>query len=150
MLVCESQFDLMKLRIFLVYTESSTMRIGEAGFEQLANVVSFRVADTFFPRKKCIFLPRGDVVKTLLMTKIEISMLYFTPNSLHTLQRINVLKKQNINFLPVAILTLARRVSLHLISQKSGIRLHHVCRGWSTRSLEFRNIFKVRKNEFQV
>ena len=30
----------MKLTMFLVYTEPSTMRIGEAGFEQLANMVS--------------------------------------------------------------------------------------------------------------
>ena len=49
--VCESQFDLiissagMKQRMFLVYTEPSTMRIGEAGFEQLANLVSFRAPD---------------------------------------------------------------------------------------------------------
>ena len=41
--------------MFLVYTEPSTMTIGEAGFEQLANVNSFRVADA-------IFLLRGDAV----------------------------------------------------------------------------------------
>ena len=42
------------------------MRIGEAGFEQLAKVVNCRVADTIFPRKKkCIFLPREDVVQNV-------------------------------------------------------------------------------------
>ena len=55
----------MKLRMFLIYTKPSTMRMGEAGFEQLANVVRFRIADTFFPRKKCIFLSRGDVVQNV-------------------------------------------------------------------------------------
>ena len=58
--VCKSQFDVINIFCWdetknvsgTVYTEPSTMRIGEAGFEQLANVVSFRVADTSFPRKK--------------------------------------------------------------------------------------------------
>ena len=54
------------LRMFLVYTETSTMRIGEAGFEQLANMVSIRAPD-FVPLtqqslEKCIFLPQGNVV----------------------------------------------------------------------------------------
>ena len=53
--------------MFLVYTEPSTMRIGEAGFEQLANVVSFCAPDfvplTQFSLEKCIFLPQGDVVQ---------------------------------------------------------------------------------------
>ena len=54
--------------MFLVYTEPSTMRIGEAGFEQLANVVSFlcpwlRAPDTIFSRK--IFRPQGDVVQNV-------------------------------------------------------------------------------------
>ena len=58
----------MKLRMFLVYTEPSTMRIG-AGFGQLANVVSFRAPDfvplTQFSLEKCIFLPQGDVVQNV-------------------------------------------------------------------------------------
>ena len=45
------------------------MRIGEAGFEQLANMVSFRAPDfvplTQFSFEKCIFLPRGDVVQNV-------------------------------------------------------------------------------------
>ena len=46
------------------------MRIGEAVFEQLANVVSFRVADTILPRKKCIFFCHGEMLfKTLLVAK---------------------------------------------------------------------------------
>ena len=99
----------MKLKMFLVYIEPSTMRIGEAGFEQLANVVSFRASD-FVPLtqcslEKCIFLPQGDVVQNATYgEKIEISMLCFSSNSLLTLHCINVLKRQNIDFLPVAIL----------------------------------------------
>ena len=54
----------MKLRMFLVYTEPSTMRIDEAGFEQLANMVSFRAPDTIFPRK-LYFLPQEDVVQNV-------------------------------------------------------------------------------------
>ena len=51
--------------MFLVYTEPSTMRIGEAGFEQkLANMVSFHAPGTIFFRK-CIFLPQGDVVQNV-------------------------------------------------------------------------------------
>ena len=90
----------MKLRMFLVYTESSTMRIGEAGFEQLANMVSFRALDfvplTQFSLEKCIFLLQRDVVQnvTLICRKIEISLFYFSPNSLLTRHRINVLKKE--------------------------------------------------------
>ena len=55
--VCEDQFDLIniffwyKQRMVLVYTEPSTIRIGEAGFEQLANVFSFRVPNAVLPRK---------------------------------------------------------------------------------------------------
>ena len=41
------------------------MRISEAGFEQLANVISFHVADTIFPRKKMFFLPQGDDVRNM-------------------------------------------------------------------------------------
>ena len=70
----------MKLRMFLVHTEPSTMRIGEAGFEQLANMVSFRAPDfvplTQFSLEKCIFLPQGDVVQNdTYAEKIEISKL---------------------------------------------------------------------------
>ena len=48
----------MKQRVFLVYTEPST-RIGEAGFEQFSNVISFCVDDAIFPRMS-FFLPQGD------------------------------------------------------------------------------------------
>ena len=55
------------LRMFLVYTEPSTMRIAEAEFEQLAIMVSFRAAEalTQFSLEKCIFLPQGDVVQNV-------------------------------------------------------------------------------------
>ena len=47
----------------------STMRIGEARFEHLANVVSFRAPDFVpliqFSLEKCIFLPQGDVVQNV-------------------------------------------------------------------------------------
>ena len=53
----------MKLRMFLVYTEPSTMRISETGFEQLANVVSFRALDfvplTQFSLEKMYFSATG-------------------------------------------------------------------------------------------
>ena len=83
----------MKLRVFLVYTEPSTMRIGEAGFDQISkhgqfSCPWFRAPDTIFCRKT-YFSATG----TLLCRKIEISMLYFSPNSLLTLHRTNVLKK---------------------------------------------------------
>ena len=59
----------MKLRMFLVYSEPFTVRIGEAGFEQLANMISFRAPDfvplTQFSLEKCIFLPHGDVVQNV-------------------------------------------------------------------------------------
>ena len=45
------------------------MRIGEAGFEQLANMVSFHAPDfvplTQFSLEKCIFLSQGDVVQNV-------------------------------------------------------------------------------------
>ena len=71
----------MKLRMFMKYTEPSTMRIGEAVFEQLANVVSFRVADTIFLEKKYFSATGRCCSKRYLWRKIEISMLYFSPNS---------------------------------------------------------------------
>ena len=87
----------MKLRMFLVYTEPSTMRIGEAEFKQLSNMVSFRapffVPDTVFPRKIYFSATGRCCSKGYLCRKIEISMLYFSPNSLLTLHCINVLKR---------------------------------------------------------
>lgn len=41
----------MQQRMFLVYTETLTMTIGDEGFEQLANVINFRVIGGIFPRK---------------------------------------------------------------------------------------------------
>ena len=59
------------------------MRIGEAGFEQLANVVSFRAPDfvplTQFSLEKCIFLPQEDLFKTLLMAKNRDKYALFLP-----------------------------------------------------------------------
>ena len=111
----------MKLGMFLVYTEPSTMRIGDAGFDQLANVVSFCDPDfvplTQFSLEKCIFLPHGDVVQNVTYgKKIEISMLYFPPNSLLTRHRINVLKKAKHRLLTCRNPG-TRRVLLHLISE---------------------------------
>ena len=106
----------MKPRMFLVCTEPSTMRIGEAGFEQLANVVSFHAPDTIFPQKMYFFCHREMLFKTLLMAKIEISMFYFPINSLPTLSRINVLKKAKHRLLTCRHPG-TRRVSLHLISE---------------------------------
>ena len=50
----------MKQRVFLVYTEPSTMRIGEAGFEQFSNFISFSCRWCNIPSEKVFFLPRGD------------------------------------------------------------------------------------------
>ena len=59
------------------------MRIGEAGFEQLANVVSFRAPDfvplTQFSLENCIFLPQGDVVQNLLVAKNRDKNALFLP-----------------------------------------------------------------------
>ena len=63
----------MKLSMFPVYTEPSTMRIGEAEFEKLANVVSFHAPDfvplTQFSLEKCIFCHRDMLFKTLIRAK---------------------------------------------------------------------------------
>ena len=59
----------MKQRVFLVYTEPSTMRNGEAGFEQLANVISVRVANAIFPRRMYFFCHGEMLVKSLPMAK---------------------------------------------------------------------------------
>ena len=109
------------LRMFLVYTEPSTMRIGEAGFEQLAKMVSFRAPDfvslTQFSLEKMYFSAAGRCYsKRYLCRKVEISMLYFSPNSLLTLHRINVLKKAKHRLLTCRHPG-TRRVPLHLISE---------------------------------
>ena len=131
----------MKLRMFLVYTEPSTMRIGEAGFEQLAKVVSFRAPDfmplTEFSLEKCIFLPQGDLFKRYLWRKIEISMLYFSPNSLLTLHRINVLEKVKHRLLTCRHPG-KRRVSLHLISE---VRISVASRMQRVNTALFKTIF---------
>ena len=87
--VCESQFDWsiasagMKLRMFLEYTEPATMRIGEAGFEQLANVVSFRTLISCpwhnFPLKNVFFCHREMSFKTLLIAKNRDKYALFLP-----------------------------------------------------------------------
>ena len=105
--------------MFLVYTEPSRMRIGEAGFEQLANLVSFR-APSFVPltqvSKMCFSATGRCCSKRYLWRKIEISMLCFSPNSLPTLHRINVLQKAKHRLLTCRHPG-TRRVSLHLISE---------------------------------
>ena len=53
----------------------------------------------------------------LICGKIEISILYFSPNSLLTLHCINVLKKTNHRLLACRHPTGTRRVSLYLISE---------------------------------
>ena len=80
----------MKQRVFLVYTKPFTMRIGEAVFEQLANVISFPAVDALFPRR-IIFSDMGRcLLNRYLWRKIEIDMLYFSSNSLLALYPINV------------------------------------------------------------
>ena len=102
-----------------------------------------------FPSKKCNFLPRGEIsLETLLMAKKGISMLYFSPNSLLTLHRIDVWKKQNIDFLPVAIL--ARDVCRCIPSQKSGIRFHHVCRGCFIAHLRIGNVILIEPHHDKI
>ena len=111
----------MKQRVFLVYTEHSTIRIGEAGFKQLANVVSFRVADAIFPRRMYIFCHGEMSFKIVLTAKYKGKYALFLPKlSTH-------ISSKNIAFLPVAIMT--REVYRCIQSQKSGIWLHHVCTG---------------------
>ena len=100
----------MKLRMFLVYTELSTMRIGEAGFEQS------NAPDMIFPRKMYFSSTGRCCSKRYLWRKIEMSILYFSPNSLLTLHRINVLKKAKHRLLTCRHPG-TRRVSLHLISE---------------------------------
>ena len=59
------------------------MRIGEAGFEQLANVVSFRAPDfvplTQFPSTNVFFCHREMLFKTLLMAKNRDKYALFLP-----------------------------------------------------------------------
>ena len=122
----------MKLRMFLVYTEPSTMRMGEAGFEQYANMVSFRAPDfvplTQFSLKKMYFSATGRCCpKRYLCRKIQISMIFVSPNSFFTLHRIKVLKKAKHRLLTCRHPD-TRRMSLHLISEVKHL-LHHVYRG---------------------
>ena len=69
----------MKQQAFLVYTEPSTVRIGEAGFEQFSNVISFRVADAIFPRRMYFFCHGEMLVKSLLMAKNRDKYTLFPP-----------------------------------------------------------------------
>ena len=60
------------------------MRIGEAGFEQLANMVSFRAPDfvplTQFSLEKCIFFCHWEMLfKTLLVPKNRDKYSLFLP-----------------------------------------------------------------------
>ena len=77
----------MEQRVFLVYTEPSTMRIGELGFEQFSNVLSFLVADAIFPRRMYFFFCNGEkLVKSLLMVKNRDRYALFLPKlSVHIL-----------------------------------------------------------------
>ena len=68
--------------VFLVYTEPSTMRIGEAGFEQFSNVISFRVADAIFPPRMHFFCHGKMLLKTLLMAKKLREVCFISPQTL--------------------------------------------------------------------
>ena len=96
----------------------------------------FCAPDTIFPRKIYFSATGRCCSKRYLWRKIEISMLYFSPNSLLTLHRINVLKRAKHRLLTCRSPG-TRRVSLH---QQSGIRLHHVCRGWIQHCLKLISI----------
>ena len=75
----------MKQRVFQVYTEPFTMRIGEAGFEQLANVISFRVADAIFPRRMYFFCHGQMLFITLLIAETsDTYALFLRKLSAHT------------------------------------------------------------------
>ena len=59
----------MELRMFLVYTESSTTTIGVEGLAQLGRVIIFRVFGGFFPRTLYYFYRRVMMFGRLLMAK---------------------------------------------------------------------------------
>ena len=87
----------MKLRMFLVYTEPSTMRIGDAGFEQLANMISFLFLISClwhnFPSKNVFFCHREMLFKTLLMPKNRDKYALFLHKLFTPFSFVNVLKK---------------------------------------------------------
>ena len=69
----------MKQKVFLIYTEPSTMGIGEAGFEHFSNVISFRVTDAIFSRRMYFFCHGEMLVKSLLMPKNNDRCALFLP-----------------------------------------------------------------------
>ena len=99
-LIWSTASSAMKPRMFLVYTEPSTTRISEAGFEQfrISKCYQFLSGWCNIPSKNIVSFCHGEMLfKTLLLAKNRDK--YTCP-----------LKKQNIDFIPVAILE--RRVML--------------------------------------
>ena len=91
---------------------------------QLANVISFRVADAIF-LDKCIFSATGRCcLKHYLWWEIEICMLYFSRNALvHSHFIVLTSKKVKYRLLSCGFNDKSK-LYMSLQSQKSGIRLH--------------------------
>ena len=102
--VWESQFDL--INIFCWYETKNVSGIyqtfhNEDRWSRIRTISKhgqfscpwFRAHDTIFPRKMYFSATGRCCSKRYLCRKIEISMLYFSTNSLLTRHRINVLKK---------------------------------------------------------
>ena len=117
----------MQHRVFLEHTEPATVRIGEAGFEQFSYVISFRVADTIFPQSMIFPATGRCCLKRYLLQEIEISMLYFSPNSLLILQPFKDLNKQK-NSLLTCGHNGTQRVSLHPVSEVRNSVVSHMQR----------------------
>ena len=125
--VCEIQFDL--INIFCWYETKNVSgiyrtfhngdwwsRIRTIGKCGQFSYPWFCAPDTIFPRKMYFSAIGRCCSKRYLWRKIEISMLYFSPNSLLTLHRINVLKKAKHRLLTCRHPG-TRRVWLHLVSE---------------------------------
>ena len=119
--VCESQFDLINILCWYeiknvsgiyrtFHYEDRWSRIRTVSKHGQFSCPWFRAPDTIFPRKMYFSAQNRTYAE-----KIEISMLYFSPNSLFTLHCINVLKKAKHRLLTCRYPG-TRRASLHLIS----------------------------------
>ena len=102
--VCESQFDLINIFCWYetknvsgiyrtIHNENRWSRIRTISKHGQFSCPWFRAPDTFFPRKMYFSATGRCCSNHYLSRKIEISMLYFSPNSMLTLHRINVFKK---------------------------------------------------------
>ena len=120
--VCESQFDL--INIFCWYETKNVSGIyrtfnNEDRWSRIRTIkkhIQFSCPWHNFPRKIYFSVTGRCCSKRYLCRKIEISMFYFSPNSLLTLHRINVLKKVKHRLLTCRHPGM-RRVSLRLISE---------------------------------